>query len=71
MPMCVDGPYDMIFGQRQRILIGEPFYVELPEGGMTKEFLKEEAERCRNIVIGMQEDLRKRYKGKYKPVRNI
>lgn len=66
IPMCIDGPYDFIFGQRQRILIGEPIHVIVPEGGITREFLKAESEKYFNIVADMQKELRAKYHKKLK-----
>lgn len=64
IPMCIDGPYKFFIGQRQRILIGEPIYVNVPETGVTKEFLAEESEKYRQIILDMQQTLKSKYKGK-------
>lgn len=70
IPMCIDGPYEFVVGQRQRILIGEPIYVEAPKDGVTKAFLQEEAQKYRDLILHMQRELRKKHKRRIKPVKD-
>ncbi len=58
VPYAVDGDYKIIFGRRQRVLIGEP--VELtPEGrGLKPEYLEKESERFRQMVIELKHKIK-------------
>ncbi len=66
IPICIDGPYDFVLGQRQRIMIGEPVYINVPKGGMSKEFLQQEADKFHDIIQDMQKKLQSKYKKKDK-----
>lgn len=60
VPYATYGNYNVIFGRRQRVLIGEPTELTAQGKGLKPEYLESESERFRQIVI----DLRKQIKEK-------
>ncbi len=58
VPYAVDGDYKVIFGRRQRVLIGEPTELT-PEGrGLKPEYLEKESERFRQMVIELKHKIK-------------
>ncbi len=53
VPYAVDGEYKMFFGHRQRVLIGEPVSLTAEGKGLKPQYLEEESERFRQLVIDL------------------
>ena len=53
VPYAVTGKYKMFFGERQKVLIGEPVRLTAEGKGMKPEYLKNEGERFRQKVIDL------------------
>ena len=51
VPYAINGRYNMFFGRRQRVLIGEPTELTAEGKGLTPKYLESESERFRQIVI--------------------
>ncbi len=58
VPFAVDGSYDIVFGKRQRVLVGEPTELSREGKGLKPEYMEHESERFRQIVIDMIKELK-------------
>lgn len=52
----IDGPYQVIFGKRHRMMIGVPFELETPEKGLTADFIQSETEKLHTKMLGLQQE---------------
>lgn len=60
VPFAVDGEYKMVFGKRQRILLGEPMELTKEGKGLNPKYMEAESERFRQIIIDMKDKLKRR-----------
>ena len=57
IPFATGEDYHIIFGRRQRVLVGEPMTLTEKNKGMNPKYLEEESERFRQSVINLQKQL--------------
>ena len=60
VPFTIDGEYKMVFGRRQRILIGEPIELSKEGRSLSPKYMEAESERFRQIIIDMKEKMKRR-----------
>lgn len=60
VPFAIDGEYKMVFGRRQRILIGEPMELTAEGKALSPKYMEAESERFRQVVIEMKEKIKRR-----------
>lgn len=58
VPYAVDGDYKILFGKRQRMLIGEPVELTAEGKGLRPEYLEKESERFRQLVIELKHKIK-------------
>ena len=58
VPYAVDGKYRVIFGRRQRVLIGEPMELSSEGKGLKPQYLESESERFRQKVIELMNTIK-------------
>ena len=57
VPFATGEDYHIIFGKRQRVLVGEPMELTAKGKGMNPKYLEEESERFRQIIINLRKQL--------------
>lgn len=54
VPMCIIGKRKF-FITRQRLIVGNPMYIDKPENGLTSEYLNTQTQRYRDEVVRLRE----------------
>lgn len=57
VPFATGEDYHIIFGKRQRVLVGEPMELTAENKGMNPKYLEQESERFRQIIIDYRKQL--------------
>ena len=57
VPFATGEDYHIIFGRRQRVLVGEPMELAAENKGMNPKYLEAESERFRQIIIEYRKQL--------------
>ena len=55
VPFATTGEYHIIFGKRQRVLVGEPIELSQEGKGLTPEYLTAESEKYRQLVMKIRD----------------
>lgn len=59
VPFAIDGEYKMVFGRRQRIIIGEPMELTAEGKSLSPKYMQDESERFRLIVEKMRDKIKR------------
>lgn len=60
VPFAIDGEYKVLFGKRQRLILGEPMELSTAGKAMSPVYMNTESERFRRIIIEMRQKTKER-----------